>query len=892
MKKLLFIPLFLLSIAGYSQMNTFGGVGLRVNDTTTYQTNAAAYHTAGYYDIYFNNQATNDHWDVWNGSSYDHIFAFETGGGTVDGSGTTNEIPYWVNSTTLGSLATATYPSLTELSYVKGLTSSAQTQLGTKWSLANGGTLTGANTITATGTNNLTLNFATLGAANGVTINSNSTDATGDTQTIFHVHQSGTNANSGQATYGIYALNEKAGTTSDNFAIQGLSRSGANTNIGGYFESSSTPSGSTNYGVYAQALSLGSANYGLRGVASNSGNANYGVHAVAGGTGTINYGGYLSAASGSKNYGLHVDNGISIFGDAPASLPTNAIYIEESNLDGGATGQTPSIQMKNSNATQANSGAEYNVSGLSLYSGGTTVLGQVQSSYGTTSAGAPFNLGPGLYTATRTAHPLFFLVNSTNAGVIADTNPAVPYKEVTAFGVGHTLGTSTITGSFGGYSTIFGYQAQGPGAAFGYKAQATNSEATALGPQARANGLATIAIGDAARATAGTWGGNVAEGGGIASGTYGNQIVMGDAAFTNGNINLFIGGGMGMNDDFGIALGTFGSSTAYTSSITTADHQGFLGGYESSSIYFNFPATGLGQQGVGLANDWWIGGPTQASYPHDITVNFTSRLGGTISNGDGIDAYFTGSRGTGTGDPGRLIFQTSETGSTGTTLQSLEQRAVIDDVGIIVGGNATRAGAVRLLEDTDNGTNYTQLQIGTQSADITYTLPTAAPVADGYVMSSTTAGVMSWVSKTGTLHNETTQVGNVGTGEDQLFSYTIPAATLAADGNSITGSFVGTVAANANVKTLKFKFGATTIMTTVVTNSSITSSWSFDYTITRTGATTQKCNIRLHNPDGLGVSYYATAGEALSGTVALVLTGEATANDDIVKQMAKVKFED
>lgn len=86
MKKLLFIPFILLSIAAYSQMNTFGGIGLRVNDTTTYQTNAADFHTAGYYDIYFNNQATNDHWDIWNGSSYDHIFAFGQGSGGAWGS--------------------------------------------------------------------------------------------------------------------------------------------------------------------------------------------------------------------------------------------------------------------------------------------------------------------------------------------------------------------------------------------------------------------------------------------------------------------------------------------------------------------------------------------------------------------------------------------------------------------------------------------------------------------------------------------------------------------------------------------------------------------------------------------------------------------------------------
>jgi hypothetical protein len=54
------------------------------------------------------------------------------GGGGITGSGTTNEIAYFTGSTAIGSLSTATYPSLTELSYVKGVTSSIQTQLNSK----------------------------------------------------------------------------------------------------------------------------------------------------------------------------------------------------------------------------------------------------------------------------------------------------------------------------------------------------------------------------------------------------------------------------------------------------------------------------------------------------------------------------------------------------------------------------------------------------------------------------------------------------------------------------------------------------------------------------------------------------------------------------------------
>lgn len=65
-------------------------------------------------------------------------WAASGGGGTV-GPGTANEIAYFDTTTTVNSLTTATYPSLTELSYVKGVTSAIQTQLNAK----------GAGTVTS-----------------------------------------------------------------------------------------------------------------------------------------------------------------------------------------------------------------------------------------------------------------------------------------------------------------------------------------------------------------------------------------------------------------------------------------------------------------------------------------------------------------------------------------------------------------------------------------------------------------------------------------------------------------------------------------------------------------------------------------------------------------------
>lgn len=61
-------------------------------------------------------------------------------------------------------------------------------------------------------------------------------------------------------------------------------------------------------------------------------------------------------------------------------------------------------------------------------------------------------------------------------------------------------------------------------------------------------------------------------------------------------------------------------------------------------------------------------------------------------------------------------------------------------------GESGYAAELRLYEDIDTGTNFTAFKVGTQSADLTYILPTAYPASTGYVLSSTDAGVMSWES--------------------------------------------------------------------------------------------------------------------------------------------------
>ena len=70
----------------------------------------------------------------------------------IGGSGTANEIAYFSTTGVISSLSTGTYPSLTELSYVKGVTSGIQAQINTKAADSNTVHISGTETITGSKT--------------------------------------------------------------------------------------------------------------------------------------------------------------------------------------------------------------------------------------------------------------------------------------------------------------------------------------------------------------------------------------------------------------------------------------------------------------------------------------------------------------------------------------------------------------------------------------------------------------------------------------------------------------------------------------------------------------------------------------------------------------------
>ena len=151
-------------------------------------------------------------------------------------------------------------------------------------------------------------------------------------------------------------------------------------------------------------------------------------------------------------------------------------------------------------------------------------------------------------------------------------------------------------------------------------------------------------------------------------------------------------------------------------------------------------------------------------------------------------------------------------------------------------------------------------------------------------------------SSTGTLcavaNVNTTAVGNVGAGEDDLMTYSLPANTLTATTRVIRVTAWFTTAANGNTKSFAAYWGAASL--TIVTAAAWSGQTAFaTLYIIRTGANTQ--DFYLHGGDAAGPTFRmplrTTATETESGAVTLKFTGESgsSATDDAVNRFMMVE---
>lgn len=136
-----------------------------------------------------------------------------------------------------------------------------------------------------------------------------------------------------------------------------------------------------------------------------------------------------------------------------------------------------------------------------------------------------------------------------------------------------------------------------------------------------------------------------------------------------------------------------------------------------------------------------------------------------------------------------------------------------------------------------------------------------------------------------------TPVGNVGAGEDNLITYSVPANTLLVNAQYLRFEMAGTFAASANDKRIRVYFGSTLLFDTGVLAITDAGDWAVRGTIMRTGAATQRCMTEFISNESamLASCDYVDATETLSGALTLKATGEATADNDIVQKFLLVE---
>ena len=181
--------------------------------------NAITADSGGYFYWLGNNAFASAYFNFNSITTGQKNFTFPNVTGTIAlGVGNPNELAYWVNANTLGTLSTTGYPNLAEISYVKGVTSAIQTQLNAK---QNNITLTTTGTSGAATLVGSTLNIPQYSGGSGIAwLESNAESLT--------VWNNGRGNVSGNTSFGEEALesNNALGLYNTAYGFQALKLNG------------------------------------------------------------------------------------------------------------------------------------------------------------------------------------------------------------------------------------------------------------------------------------------------------------------------------------------------------------------------------------------------------------------------------------------------------------------------------------------------------------------------------------------------------------------------------------------------------------------------------------------------------------------------------------------
>lgn len=155
-------------------------------------------------------------------------------------------------------------------------------------------------------------------------------------------------------------------------------------------------------------------------------------------------------------------------------------------------------------------------------------------------------------------------------------------------------------------------------------------------------------------------------------------------------------------------------------------------------------------------------------------------------------------------------------------------------------------------------------------------------------------GAAAWAMAGGVVDVQTTDVGNVTTGEDDLHTYTVPASALMADEDSIEATYVFTTASHGtDTRRIRAYFGGTQIYDSGSSATTTADSGEITVLIVRESSTVVRCSVTMTNVIATFVwhSYTRVTGLTLSATNVLKITGEGVSTNDIIAKVSKVRWD-